>query len=99
MKTTMDDAGRVTIPEELRSKFGLKSGESIEIESDGSRILLKPESHLDQNKPDLSEEDCLEWEGNVLVYTGKIPKELYDVSKFIEELDAERDCKIWNPEG
>lgn len=40
--TTMTVKGQVTIPAELRRKFGLKPGQKVIIEDDGDAMRLRP---------------------------------------------------------
>ena len=42
MKTTMDAAGRVVIPKEIRKAAGLEAGAEIEIEERDGAIEIKP---------------------------------------------------------
>jgi AbrB family looped-hinge helix DNA binding protein len=42
MKTTIDGAGRVVVPKELRSALNLLGGDEVEIELDGERLTLTP---------------------------------------------------------
>ena len=37
----IDELGRIVIPKELRRKFGIESGDPIEIYVDGDKIILK----------------------------------------------------------
>jgi AbrB family looped-hinge helix DNA binding protein len=39
---TLDEAGRVVIPQELREALHLGAGDTLELESDGARIILRP---------------------------------------------------------
>jgi AbrB family looped-hinge helix DNA binding protein len=39
---TLDEAGRVVIPQELRDALHLGAGDTLELESDGGRIILRP---------------------------------------------------------
>ena len=41
-KLTLDKAGRVVIPKPLRDELHLSSGDSLEIESRGDEIVLRP---------------------------------------------------------
>jgi AbrB family looped-hinge helix DNA binding protein len=42
MRTTIDRAGRVVIPKQLRSALGLSGGQAVELELAGERIELTP---------------------------------------------------------
>ena len=37
----LDDLGRLVIPKELRNRFDIKSGDSLEIFIEGDRIILR----------------------------------------------------------
>lgn len=43
-KTKVSEGGRIVLPKEIREKFGVKKGESAEIEVEGKKIIIKPES-------------------------------------------------------
>lgn len=42
MKATLDKAGRIVLPKPLRDEFNLEAGDSLEIESSGEDITLRP---------------------------------------------------------
>jgi AbrB family looped-hinge helix DNA binding protein len=42
MKTTIDFAGRLVIPKEIRQEIGLRPGTPLEISLRGSRIEIEP---------------------------------------------------------
>ena len=42
MRTTIDAAGRVVIPKELRLRFGLTGGQEVEIREQEGRIEIEP---------------------------------------------------------
>jgi AbrB family looped-hinge helix DNA binding protein len=42
MRTTIDRAGRVVVPKELRVALNLNGGDEVEIELQGERITLTP---------------------------------------------------------
>jgi AbrB family looped-hinge helix DNA binding protein len=42
METTIDKAGRVVVPKELRDSLGLSGGEALEIREIDGRIELEP---------------------------------------------------------
>jgi AbrB family looped-hinge helix DNA binding protein len=39
---TLDKAGRVVIPKTLRDELRLEAGDSLELESEGERVTLRP---------------------------------------------------------
>jgi AbrB family looped-hinge helix DNA binding protein len=39
---TLDEDGRVIIPQELRDALHLGAGDTLELESEGGRIILRP---------------------------------------------------------
>jgi AbrB family looped-hinge helix DNA binding protein len=39
---TMDKAGRVVLPKELRDELRLEPDDRLELESDGQRVILRP---------------------------------------------------------
>jgi len=41
-KVTIDKAGRVVIPKEIRDELRLEAGSTLEIESEGERVTLRP---------------------------------------------------------
>lgn len=42
MRTTIDNAGRVVIPKDLRVALNLVGGDEVELDLDGERITLTP---------------------------------------------------------
>jgi AbrB family looped-hinge helix DNA binding protein len=42
MRTTIDAAGRVVIPKEIRSSLGLTGGEEVDVRERGGRIEIEP---------------------------------------------------------
>jgi AbrB family looped-hinge helix DNA binding protein len=41
-KLTLDNAGRIMIPKALREELNLEPGDSLDLESQGERIVLRP---------------------------------------------------------
>jgi AbrB family looped-hinge helix DNA binding protein len=60
-KITLDNAGRVVIPKTLRRELHLGPGDTLELESEGDRITLRP----------LRPEALLKKERGVWVYQGE----------------------------
>jgi AbrB family looped-hinge helix DNA binding protein len=52
MRTTIDRAGRVVVPRELRAAVGLEHGGSVEIEVDGAGIRIEPVSGSEVREED-----------------------------------------------
>jgi AbrB family looped-hinge helix DNA binding protein len=44
MKTTIDGAGRLVVPKEIRSRLGLTPGQALEISERDGRIEIEPPS-------------------------------------------------------
>lgn len=42
-KVTIDGAGRVVIPKDLRDTLRLAAGDTLDLESDGEQVTLRPE--------------------------------------------------------
>lgn len=42
MKTTVDKAGRLVIPRELRARIGLVDGGEVDVDVHGAAILIEP---------------------------------------------------------
>lgn len=42
MRTTIDDAGRVVIPKELRLRLGLTGGQEVDVQEREGRIEIEP---------------------------------------------------------
>jgi AbrB family looped-hinge helix DNA binding protein len=45
MKTTIDKFGRLVVPKNIRDRLGLKTGVEVEIEEQGSEIVIKQVEH------------------------------------------------------
>jgi AbrB family looped-hinge helix DNA binding protein len=65
MKATIDEAGRVVLPNEIREAAGLRPGVEVEVRLSDGRIEIEPET--------LPVE--LVWRGRLLVAVPKIPVE------------------------
>lgn len=42
METTIDVAGRIVIPKQLRDQFGLRGGQAVEIVDKGDHLEIRP---------------------------------------------------------
>jgi AbrB family looped-hinge helix DNA binding protein len=79
MTLTIDKAGRVVLPKPLRDRMGLREGSSLEVVETGDGVILKP----------VESESYYVKEGNIMVYTGKLPPG-YDILRAVEEDREER---------
>jgi AbrB family looped-hinge helix DNA binding protein len=83
MDVTVDEYGRIVIPKSIRDRLGLEAGSSLKLDVDASEeeresITLRPEG----------QEPPLRREGDLLVHTGRLTDENFDV---VEQLRAQRD--------
>jgi AbrB family looped-hinge helix DNA binding protein len=77
MKTIVDEAGRIHLPDDVRTQLGVKPGDEVVLEERAGEWILKS-AHTQTG---------LSWEGNVLVHKGTSI-----TSATIEDLiDADRD--------
>lgn len=60
MRTTLDRFGRFVMPKNIRDRLGLKPGAELEIDEQGSEVILKP----------VERETPLKMEKGVLVFAG-----------------------------
>ena len=60
MKTIVDDAGRIQLPDDVRRQLGVKPGDEVVLEARAGEWVLKS-AHTKTG---------LSWEGNVLVHKG-----------------------------
>ena len=81
MEVKIDDYGRIVIPKTVREKLGIDSGTSLEIEvafeEVGGAITLTPKG----------QEPALQQEGELLIHSGKLTDENYDV---VEQIRSDR---------
>ena len=90
MKTTIDRAGRLVIPKEIREKAGIKAGMPLDIRVDNGVIEIEPE-----NVP-----MRLEKRGQltVLVPEKELPPiTVEDVNRMLEEIRLEREREFMGP--
>ena len=74
MEVKLDDYGRIVIPKEVRDKLGIESGSSLEIRVEregeiGGTITLRPKG----------QEPTLQQKGELLVHSGTLTEEEFDV--------------------
>jgi AbrB family looped-hinge helix DNA binding protein len=83
MDVTIDDHGRIVIPKSIRDRFGLESGSSLTLEvadadEHEAAITLRPQG----------QELLLQQKGDLLVHTGRLTDEEFDV---VEQLRNQRE--------
>ncbi|MFB6279235.1 MAG: AbrB/MazE/SpoVT family DNA-binding domain-containing protein [Salinibacter sp.] len=83
MDVTIDDYGRIVLPKSIRDRFGLESGSSLALEiaevGEGTEsITLRPKG----------QEPPLQQKGDLLVHTGRLTDEEFDV---VEQLRNQRE--------
>jgi AbrB family looped-hinge helix DNA binding protein len=87
MRTTIDRAGRVVIPKEIREKAGLKPGMSLDIRIDNGVVEIEPEPVPMR----------LERRGRFVVLVPEVEIPLLtveDVNRAIDETRLERERQI-----
>lgn len=62
MKATLDDLGRIALPQKVRDDLGLTTGTVLKIEEKENRIVLTP----------VLDEEALVIEDGVLLFTGEV---------------------------
>lgn len=83
MKATLDKAGRIVLPKPLRDEFNLEAGDSLEIESSGEDITLRPARGQAQ----------LRKKHGVWVYRSGEPLSATTVRDTVREIRRERDAR------
>lgn len=83
MKATLDKAGRIVLPKPLRDEFNLEAGDSLEIESSGEDITLRPARGQAQ----------LRKKHGVWVFRSGEPLSAATVRDTVREIRQERDAR------
>jgi len=78
---TIDKAGRVVIPKEIRDELGLEPGETLAYATEGDSVTLRP---LHANAP-------LQRERGVWVFRGNKPLSLEEANRLVRDARAQRD--------
>ena len=81
---TIDKAGRVVIPKEVRTELRLEAGDSLALESEGERVTLRP---VHGGTP-------LQKERGVWVFHGGKPLLLEEANQLVREAREQRDRQI-----
>lgn len=85
MDVTIDDSDRIVIPKSIRDRLGLEAGTTLELDVDasgekGESITLRPEGR----------EPSLQREGDLLVHTGRLTDESFDIVGQLRDQREER---------
>lgn len=85
MEVTVDDYGRIVIPKAIRDRLGLEAGSSLVLDIDnsgegGESITLRPHG----------QEPPLRREGDLLVHTGRLTDEDFNVVEQLRDQREER---------
>lgn len=84
METTLDEFGKILIPEQIRQDLGIRPGTVLRIEELDSGILLRPEVSE-------TEDPYLIRKGGVLVFTGQAEDNL---EAAVQRDRDERDTRV-----
>lgn len=79
MEVTLDEQGRISVPESLRKTLDLEAGAQLSLEIEGEALLLTP----------ISERSVLEERDGLLVSTAEVDRKV-DVEAVIDDARAER---------
>lgn len=84
-RITLDKAGRIVLPKAVRDEFQLAAGDSLELESSGDRITLRPARSNGQ----------LRKKQGVWVFRSEEPLTEEIVERTEREIRQKRDKRIW----
>ncbi len=79
---TIDKAGRIVIPKQIRDELRLEPGDSIALESEGDRVTLRP----------LHASTHLQKERGVWVFRGSKPLSLEEANRLVRNTRSQRDA-------
>ena len=79
MEVTLDEQGRISVPESLRETLDLEAGAQLSLEIEGEALLLTP----------ISERSVLEERDGLLVSTAEVDRKV-DVEAVIDDARAEQ---------
>jgi AbrB family looped-hinge helix DNA binding protein len=88
-RLTLDKAGRIVLPKQLRDELRLEAGDTLEVESSGEEITLRPSRGQGQ----------LHKKQGVWVYRSGEPLSLEDVNKTVRQVRKEREAQILGEES
>ncbi len=80
-QTTLDKFGRILLPKPVRQRLGLKAGDSVSLDVEGSRLVVKPLRPKG------------EWvvKDGIPMWTGPVPEETQDIVAYLHRLRDEDD--------
>lgn len=81
---TIDKAGRVVIPKEIRTELRLEAGDSLALETEGERVTLRP----------LHVATPLRKERGVWVFHGSKPLSLEEANQIVRDAREERSNRV-----
>lgn len=84
MRITIDKAGRLVVPHEIRTRLQIRPGDVLDVEAGEESITLRP----------VREAATLRWENGFLIADVKLPPGETDIQKWIEHDREERDKKL-----
>ena len=62
MKTVLDDAGRIELPDFVRAQLGVKPGDVLSLEEVNGKWLIKPAGSSSTIRPAATDGDDFNWE-------------------------------------
>lgn len=80
MRVTIDKAGRVVIPKQVRDELGLVAGTELNLEQEGDKLTLAT----------LPRKSRMYRKNGVLVFRGEGTLTVEDVNRVVEEMREER---------
>ena len=84
-RLTLDKAGRIVLPKPVRDELQLEAGDTLELESSGDKIILRPARGNTQ----------LRKKHGVWVFRSGEPLTEETVERTAREIRRERDDRIW----
>lgn len=88
-RLTLDKAGRIVLPKPLRDELQLQAGDTLEVESSGNQIILRPAANTGQMRK----------EHGIWVFRSGEPLTPEMVEKTAREVQEERDRHIWGEDS
>ncbi|PSQ97103.1 MAG: hypothetical protein BRD55_04145 [Bacteroidetes bacterium SW_9_63_38] len=83
MEVTLDEHGRIAVPQSLRDRLGIGAGTELAIAVEDGRLVLKP----------IGEQAVLEERDGLLISTAEVPADV-DIQSVIDDVRTARTSKI-----